>query len=213
MVSNFKTRVLSIKFLSKKNNLFIVSLENGLDYRVHADFVVKYKIKKKSFIENKIINKALNQTEQQLIKNKIIVLLSYRLRSKHELIELFQSKGFHLENIKNVINDLEKREYINDYEFAKMYSSHLVKEKKLGRFLVEQKLKQHKIDSEVILEIVSKLYKENPSVIIINEIINKKKHLGGKSEKNKIKLTNYLKRKGFQLEEIISVLKSNYSKF
>ena len=77
-------------------------------------------------------------------------MLSYRLRSKHELIELFQSKGFHLENIKNVINDLEKREYINDYEFAKMYSSHLVK-KKLGRFLVEQKLKQHKIDSEVIL--------------------------------------------------------------
>ena len=140
-------------------------------------------------------------------------MLSYRIRSKHELIELFQARGFLLVNIKIVINDLEKRKYINDYEFAKMYASHLVKEKKLGRFLVEQKLKQHKIDSEVILEIVSKLYREFPSINIINEIINKKKYLGGKSEKNKIKLTNYLKRKGFQFEEIISVLKSNYSKF
>ena len=69
---------------------------------------------------------------------------------------------FNLVNIKNVINDLEERGYINDYEFAKMYASHLVKEKKLGQFLVEQKLKQHKIDCETIDEIVSKLYKDFP---------------------------------------------------
>ena len=91
-----------------------------------------------------------------------------------------------------------------------MYASHLVKEKKLGQFLVEQKLKQHKIDSGIILEIVSRLYKDLPPVNIINEIINKKKHLFGKSEKNRIKLTNYLKRKGFQLEEITYVMQSNH---
>ena len=140
-------------------------------------------------------------------------MLSYRQRSKHELIELFLANGFLLVNIKNVINDLEKRKYINDYEFAKIYASHLVKEKKLGQFLVRQKLKQHKIDSETIADIVSKLYKDFPPENLIKEIIKKKKLLSGKAEKNKIKLTNYLKRKGFQLEEIIPVLKSNYSKF
>ena len=76
---------------------------------MHSDFVVKYKIKKNSFIKKSVLNDALNQTEKQLIKNKIIVLLSYRQRSKHELIELFLAKGFLLVNIKNVINDLEKR--------------------------------------------------------------------------------------------------------
>ena len=70
-------------------------------------------------------------TEKQLIKHKIIVLLSYRQRSKHELIKLFLANGFNLNNIKDVINDLEEREYINDYKFAKMYASHLIKEKNL----------------------------------------------------------------------------------
>lgn len=213
MVSDIKTKVVSVKFLSKKNNLCNVRLEDGHDYKVHSNFVFKYKIKKNSFVKKNVLIDALNQTEIQLIKNKIIVLLSYRQRSKHELIELFLAKGFHLVNIKNVINDLEERKYINDYEFAKMYASHLVKEKKLGLFLVEQKLRQHKIDSETIIEIVAKLNKDFPSINIINEIIKKKKNLGGKSEKNKIKLTNYLKRKGFQFDDIISALKSNYPNF
>lgn len=212
-MEDLKVRVTSVKFLSKKNNLCNVRLEDGTDLKLHSDFVFKYKIKKNSFIKKSVLNDALNQTEIQLIKNKIIVLLSYRQRSKHELIELFLANGFHLVNIKNVISDLEARKYINDYEFAKMYASHLVKEKKLGQFLVEKKLKQHKIDSETIIEIVAKLNKEFPSVNIINEIIKKKKNHGGKSEKDKIKLTNYLKRKGFQFDDIISALKSSHPNF
>ena len=212
-MSDLKVRVTSVKFLSKRNNLCNVRLEDGPDHKVHADFVYKYKIKKNSFIYKSVLNDALNQTEKQLIKNKIMVLLSYRKRSKHELIELFLGNGFRLVNIKNVIKDLEERKYINDYEFAKMYASHLVKEKKLGMYLVEQKLKQHKIDSETIIEIVSKLNKDFPSVYITNEIINKKKNLYGKSEINQIKLTNYLKRKGFQFDDIITALKSNHPNF
>ena len=30
--------------------------------------------------------------------------------------------------------------------FAKMYATHLIKEKKLGKYLVEQKLAQHEIE-------------------------------------------------------------------
>ena len=47
MVCDFEIRVASLRFLSKKNNLFTVGLENGSDYRLHADFVVKNNIKKK----------------------------------------------------------------------------------------------------------------------------------------------------------------------
>lgn len=213
IVSDLKSRVISVKFHSKKNNLFIVRLENGYEYKVHADSVVKYKIKKNSYVYKEVINDALNMTEKQLIKHKIIVLLSYRQRSKHELIKLFLAKGFNLNNITDVINDLEEREYINDYKFATMYASHLIKEKKLGHYLVIQKLKHHKIDSQIIEEIVSKLYNDFPSLNTINEIIKKKKRFYGVSEKNKIRLTNYLKRKGFQIEDISLVIESKRHDF
>ena len=208
-MNDFEIKVVSLKFLSKKNNLFNVKLENSSNYKVHADFVVEFNIKKNSLVKKEILINAVNQTEKRLIKNKIVVLLSYRQRSKNELKELFLTNGFSLNNIKDVINDLEQRGYINDHKFAYMYASHLVKEKKLGQFLVEQKLKEHKIDSQTIEVIVSRLYKDFPSIEMINEIIRKKKRFNSKSEKDKIKLTNYLKRKGFQLEEIISVMQSD----
>ena len=208
-MNDFEIKVVSLKFLSKKNNLFNVKLENSSNYKVHADFVVEFNIKKNSLVKKEILINAVNQTEKRLIKNKIVVMLSYRQRSKNELKELFLTNGFSLNNIKDVINDLEQRGYINDHKFAYMYASHLVKEKKLGQFLVEQKLKEHKIDSQTIEVIVSRLYKDFPSVEMINEIIRKKKRFNSKSEKDKIKLTNYLKSKGFQLEEIISVMQSD----
>ena len=191
----------------------MVQLENGSNYKVHADFVAKYKIKKKSLVKKEVIINALNQTERRLIKNKIIVLLSYRQRSKHELKKLFLANGFNINNINDVVNDLEQRGYIDDHKFAYMYASHLVKEKKNGQFLVEQKLKLHKIDSHTIEVIVSKLYKDFPSVEIIDEIIKKKKRFNSISEKDKIKLTNYLKRKGFHLDEILSVMQSKHYNF
>ena len=212
-MSDLKIRVISVKFHSKKNNLFIVRLENGAEYKVHADFVVKYKIKKHSYVYKEVINDALNLTEKHLIKHKIIVLLSYRQRSKDELTKLFLANGFNLNNIKGVIIDLEERGYINDYKFAKMYASHLIKEKKLGLYLVKQKLKHHKIDSQTIDEIVSKLYNDFPSLVTINEMIKKKKRFYGVSEKNKVRLTNYLKRKGFPIEEISSVIESKRHNF
>ena len=212
-MNDLKIKVVSLEFVSKKNNLFIVKFQDGSHYKLHADFVMKYKIKKNSFVKKEILINALNQTERQLIKNKILVLLSYRQRSKHELIKLFLANGFNINNIRNVLNDLEQREYINDHKFANMYALHLVKVKKFGQFLVEQKLKEHKIDSQTIEVIVSKLYKDFPSVEIINEIIKKKKRFNSISEKDKTKLTNYLKRKGFYLEEIISVMQSNHYNF
>ena len=78
---------------------------------------------------------------------------------------------------------------------------------------MKQKLKHHKIDSQIIEEIVSKLYNDFPSLNTINEIIKKKKRFYGVSEKNKIRLTNYLKRKGFQIEDISSVIESKRHNF
>ena len=48
-------------------------------------------------------------TEKQLIKDKIIVLLSYRQRSKKEIKKLFLSRGFNLNNINDVINYIEEK--------------------------------------------------------------------------------------------------------
>ena len=83
-----------------------------------------------------------------------------------------------------------------------MMATYLIKEKKLGRYLVEQKLFQHGIDFSVMDTIISNLYKKYPQSKTIKEILNKRNISKGDSLKNKIKTINYLKRKGFHFEDI-----------
>ena len=207
-MNDLKFKVLSLKPASRKNNYFHVNLGNGGKYNLHRSSISQYNIKKNQLIENKAIHKALDHTERENIKCKIIVLLSYRQRSKKELKDTFVSKGYKIENVLSVIDELEQRKYINDALFTKMMATHLIKEKKLGRYLVEQKLFQHGIDFSVMDPILSSLYTQYPQAKTIKEILNKHNISKGNSLKNKIKIINHLKRKGFYFDDINSIIES-----
>ena len=209
-MSELKSRVKSLKVFSKKANLFIVILNDGNEYKIHSDFIIKYKIKKNQFIKKNILDKGIKHAEKEQIKNRILLLLSYRYRSKKELKQSCIERGFNIDNIELVINELEERNYVDEYKFTKMYAHHLIKNKRLGQFLVERKLKQHEIETQIINSIVPSLYKKFPSKSIIREIIIKKKKILSKSDKDKIKLINYLKRKGFHLDDINIAMNSHY---
>ena len=87
-------KVLSLKQTSKKNDFFHVTLDNGDKYNLHRNSITQYNIKENQLIENKVLCKALDNTERENIKYKIILLLSYRQRSKKELKDNFVSKGY-----------------------------------------------------------------------------------------------------------------------
>ena len=199
---------MSLEPASRKNDYFHVNLDSGDKYNFHRSSISQYNIKENKLIEKKAIQKALNHTERENIKCKIIVLLSYRQRSKKELKDTFVSKGYNIENVLNVIDELEQRKYINDALFTKMMATHLIREKKLGRYLVEQKLFQHGIDSSLMNPIITSLYKKYPESKTIKEILNKRNISKKDSLKNKIKTISHLKRKGFQFEDINIVIEA-----
>ena len=207
-MNDLSFKVLSLKPSSTKKHFFQVILENASELNLHENSIIRYHIKENEFIENKILYQALDHTEKEQIKSKIIVLLSYRQRSKKELKNTLLQKGYHIKNLLSVINELEERKYLNDAKFAKMLASHLIKGKKLGRYLVEQKLFQHGIDFSVMDPIISSLYKKYPQSKTIKEILKKKNISKGDSLKNKIKMINYLKRKGFHFDDINTIIES-----
>ena len=207
-MNDLKYKVLSLKPVSRKNDYFDVTLDSGDKYNFHRSSITEHNIKENHLIENKIIHKALDHTERENIKCKIIVLLSFRQRSKKELRDTFVSKGYKVENVVSVIDELEQRKYINDASYTKMMATHLIKEKKLGRYLVEQKLFQHGIDFSVMDPIISSLYKKYPQSKTIKEFLNKRNISKRDSLKNKMKMINYLKRKGFHFEDINVIIES-----
>ena len=201
-------KIISVKPTKKNKSLFHVALENGNLYDIHQDHISKFNIKQNTKIAESVIILASNQTQKDQIKSKIILLLSYRPRSKKELKDYFLSKKYKISNILDVFKEMEDRAYLNDTAFAKMYATNLIKEKKLGKYLVEQKLAQHEIDRSIMDPIITQLYDKYPVDYLIDEIFKKKKWSKEFLLKNKIKIINHLKRKGYEWDDIKSIFEN-----
>ena len=133
-------------------------------------------------------------------------LLSYRARSKSELL-LRLRKKYRLNDIKDVINELELKGYINDAEFTEIYAASLIKNKLFSRMAVKHKLQTHDISNEILDPILDNLYSQNDEKKLIKKIITKRLRSKTKISKTEVdKLTIYLKRKGFHWNDIMVVL-------
>jgi len=136
------------------------------------------------------------------IRDQALILLSYRQRSRSELSQRLKEKGHGQEEIVSLLDEFEKKGYINDSEFAKMYATHLVEKKMTGKIAVRNKFFPHNIPDHILNPIIDKLYVSNPSLDLVKRIINKRMQMRKRTPKEKTRLVNLLKRKGFVWDEI-----------
>ena len=136
------------------------------------------------------------------IRDQALILLSYRQRSRSELSQRLKEKGHGQEEIVSLLDEFEKKGYINDSEFAKMYATHLAEKKMTGKIAVRNKFFPHNIPDHILNPIIDKLYVSNPSLDLVKRIINKRMQMRKRTPKEKTRLVNLLKRKGFVWDEI-----------
>ncbi len=137
----------------------------------------------------------------QELKESIINLLSFRLRSRIEVERRYLSKGYNAKEINSVLNHLESKGYINDEKFAKMYASYLIKSKLLGKRLVLYKFKIHQIEMDTLVPIIDELYKKYTPSSLIKIIIKRKFPELSYDAESKKRIHSYLKRKGFSWKD------------
>ena len=136
------------------------------------------------------------------IKNHAYILLSYRQRSRAELVLRLKEKGYDIQDIETVIDDFESKGYINDSNFAKMYANHLVTNKNIGKIAVRNKFFPHQIPDHILNPILDSLYDLNAPEKLVKLTIKKRMRSREASKKEKTKLMNFLKRRGFSWDEI-----------
>ena len=107
-----------------------------------------------------------------------------------------------MQNIESVLDDFESKGYINDSNFAKMYANHLVTNKNIGEIAVRNKFFPHQIPDHILNPILDNLYGLNPPEKLVKLTIEKRMRSRKASKKEKTKLMNILKRRGFSWDEI-----------
>ncbi|MGL5122650.1 MAG: regulatory protein RecX [Fusobacteriaceae bacterium] len=168
-----------------------ISFENKIEFTLSSSLINEYSLKEKKTLTREeyfaIVKKAM--------KDYTIYLLSKRDYFKKDLEDKLFIKYREKKIVLEIVEEMEKQEYLDDYNMSKQYiNSH----KKYGRRKLEFELKRKKIENSII----DTLLKENTRIEI--EEIEKKVEKMKKQSPEKIYAS--LMRRGFQYKDIKDIL-------
>ena len=102
----------------KKKNRYNVYLDNEFLLGVSDESLLTFKLHKGQKLTATVINKIKQAEEVISIREQAFRFLARRAHSKKELQIKLQNKNYHISLIKNIVNELEEKNLINDRTFT-----------------------------------------------------------------------------------------------
>lgn len=191
---------------SKKYNL-ITSKD---DYTISEEIIIKYQLNKDKTFTKKEFEKLIEDILEDEYFNKVLNLLSVSYKSEYEVIKYIhekeiKNKQFLKQNqIDNIINKLKQLQYIDDQRVCSYIVDYYIRSNK-GPLYIKQKLKEKKIDEQLINEGLSS-YGDDLQEEIIIKLLEKENNKNYTLKKFKINLSNKLIRNGFNSSLVFKLI-------
>ena len=144
---------------------------------------------------------------------RAINLLTYRARTVAEMRErLLEKPWAKAEIVEQVIEKLLGYGYLNDQEFARDFAASRLRQKPVGRRLLQQKLSLKKLAGDVITKALEECYQEVPEDSLVEAAIERRLGCQGlpTSHKDLKRLCDYLMRQGFSPAVVFEKLRRLY---
>ncbi len=142
--------------------------------------------------------------------DRAVNLLTYKPRSVKELwARLMEKEWTNSAIVEEVIKKLESYGYLNDAQFAKNFAAAKLRQKPIGKRVLQQKLAQKKLDKETIEQAIEKAFTDTPEAEIIELAIEKRLRIKGKpTERADVKrFYDFLLRQGFSYDLVSSKMR------
>ncbi len=194
---------MKIEKIKKTGSKYKITLDNGEVISTFDDVILKNNLLFDKSIDSELLNKINTDTIYFTSYNKALSMISRRLRSEFEIKEYLGKSGVLKEDQIKIIETLKNIGLINDYNFAKAYTNDKISLSLDGPDKIAKNLDSHKIDENIIEEVISNI----PIEIIdehLEKIINKKTKSNTKYSGYilKQKLTMYLVNLGYRKVDI-----------
>tara|TARA_X000001036_G_scaffold195270_1_gene184118 strand:- start:3483 stop:4121 length:639 start_codon:yes stop_codon:yes gene_type:complete len=207
MVSK-NNRILSIISQRNKKNIYIVTTSDGQSIEVSKEIIQSESLFEGRELDASDFEKIVVNENYFRVREAGLILLSYRMRSKKELYQKLNKKGFSLKVITDVVDEFEKKDWLNDYKFGLAFAKDQINRNNIGPIALKYKLKNFIDSLELIEQILNSIYSDFDIEDVIIKILQK-------HSVNKIlidyslrrKLINKLKRKGHYWQDIDSAFK------
>jgi regulatory protein len=198
-------RITKIEQQKRNHSRFSVYLDDVFAFGISEDVYIRHRktLEVGSEIDQSFIDEVLTAEEIQKTMDSALRLLSFRIRSEHELRTRLRLKGYEDNWIELALEKLRSYQYVNDESFARTLAKDRQQVKKLGQRGLKAELKQKGINQEIIDDVVDELCTDEKELEQAIELCEKKlRTISGKDSLPKIKqkLVQFLIRKGYSYE-------------
>ena len=174
-----------LKYEKKGNSTYKIYLENNQTINLYEDVIIENNLLYKKEIDKDLLEKLDKDNSKEDIYNKCVKYISVRIRSIQEIKEYLRKKEIDESYIETTIDKLINNNLLNDDQFTKAFINDKLNFTTMGPYRIEQELKKHHIDSNIIYKYLNNIDDE-----IINNKINKQITILMKSSRKKQNLRN-----------------------
>ena len=192
----------------KNKKRFNIFVDDAFFCGLNKETAVVFRLKEGKEVDEKTLKEMIFESEVKSAFEKGADYLETRMHSKKELFDKLLKKNFEKKVILKAIEKLEEYHYIDDKLFAKQYAE---QNKKYSRLMLENKLKQKGVSSDII-SIISEVRDDFDEIKLCKKQIEK--YSKGKdlsSKENLQKMYASMLRKGFSFEIIKKATKSVFA--
>ena len=145
-----------------------------------------------------------NSEQKQKLRNSALNLLSFRMRSLSELKGRLLKKGYDIQDIEPLLEEFDAKNILNDSEFALAFSRDKIRSRGIGPSILRVELSNYHLSQNLVEDTINRMYTEFPIDTLLGNHLKKKKILRNSQlqEREKNRIVNFLKRKGFLWDDI-----------
>lgn len=202
-----KRKIVEIRPQVRNPQRSTIIFDDGSVFGISEDVFISHRFKVGDEIDDIRFDKIFLDELRSKVFNSAVRLLSFRMRSVHELRGRLKEKKYPDDLIEDVLSKLINMKYLNDKEFAVAFANDKVNNKKIGPIALRKEFIPHKLEHETIEAAIEKVYKKYPVKELIMNHLTKKNILRGSELDQKVKKRSIdlLTRKGFTWHDISAV--------
>lgn len=194
------------KIKKTKNGKYKIEFDNQEKMLTYDDVILKNHLLFDKNVDSTILNQINRDTEYYDVYNKLIKMITTKLRSKKEIYEYLDKRMINREDQETIVQKLTELGLVNDQNFCKAYASDRLYLSSDGPSKIKNDLYHFGIDEGIIEEVIASLNEEDIEEklrkIIAKKIQNNHKH---SSYMLKQKLLMELVNNGFDRDLISSI--------
>ena len=203
-----KRKIIDIQVQKRRKNRRSIFLDDGSVFGISEDVFFSIPVQIGDTLTDRELDNILVADNQQKILDFALNLLSYRMRSKVELMHRLKRKKFNEDGIYSVMEKLETKGYIDDQKFALAFAREKVRRKLIGPMALRSEFSVHMLDPDILEYTLKKTYDEFPEHILMDQLLEKRRVPMNKlldlTEKKNALTT--LRNKGFSWDRIQEIL-------